>query len=972
MLSGRQSRAWIVPAAVALGLNSAYLALRQDPTPFYFANVVAHLALGLLLAVSVGPMARRAFHALPWPEKAAAAALFGATALGLLLMVTGATRPYRPLLWAHIALGASGGLALLARAAAGALAWIPRPAWAHALALVALAGTALSPAFRYHADQVAPNGRPIVNPTLPPLSMDGEGAGPESPFHPSSADTNTGKIIPATFFMTSPTCGRCHKDIYDQWNASAHHFSSFNNQWYRKAIEYMQDVVGTRPGRWCAGCHDHAVFFNGRFDRPIKEQTFTPEAQNGLGCTSCHSIVHVRSTMGQGDFEIEYPPLHDLAVSDNPILAAIHDYLLKLDPAPHRRVFLKAMHREQTAEFCSSCHKVHLDVPVNAYRWFRGFNDYDNWQASGVSGQGARSFYYPPKPQKCADCHMPLVASNDPVARDGKVKSHRFPAANTALPFVNGDHEQLRVTQEFLRDGVLSVDIFGLVPGEEPAPALAAHKPLAGEPRIASTFAVGEEGGNLGAAASVLLREAAPIWAPLGKVEASLRRGDSARVEVVVRTRRVGHFFPGGTVDAFDVWVELEAEDSNGRKIFHSGEVLDGGRGPVEPGAHFYRSLMLDERGNPINKRNAWAARSVAYVRLIPPGAADTIHYRLRIPEDCGDRVTLRAKVNYRKFMWWNTQWAFAGVRDPEHRDFALGKGYDDGRWVFTGDTSRVSGKVKAIPDLPITVMAEAQAELGILPRGAPAPLAHPSLDRSVRERWNDYGIGLLLQGDLRGAEAAFLKVTEMEPEYADGWVNVARARLLEGDAAEAETYLRKALEVDPRLAKTHFFLGSALKAQGRYDEALEHTRVAQSLYPRDRVVTNQAGRLLFLKRQHQDAIAELEKSLAVDPEDLQAHYNLMLAYQGAGNAEMAQKHQTLYERFKADEASQFITGPYRQLHPHDNNERQAVHEHGSYEPPPPAKPARAATPYRAARRQAMPAAAPVASAAGGATGASR
>jgi len=41
--------------------------------------------------------------------------------------------------------------------------------------------------------------------------------------------------------------------------------------------------------------------------------------------------------------------------------------------------------------------KTLQDVPVNNYRWFRGFNDYDNWQASGVSGQGARSFYYPPK-----------------------------------------------------------------------------------------------------------------------------------------------------------------------------------------------------------------------------------------------------------------------------------------------------------------------------------------------------------------------------------------------------------------------------------------------------------------------------------------------------------------------------------------------------------------------------------------------
>jgi tetratricopeptide (TPR) repeat protein len=587
---------------------------------------------------------------------------------------------------------------------------------------------------------------------------------------------------------------------------------------------------------------------------------------------------------------------------------------------------------------------VHLDVPVNAYRWLRGFNEYDNWQASGVSGQGARSFYYPPKPQQCHDCHMPLVAADDPAARDGHVHSHRFPGANTALPYVNGDAEQLRVTQEFLQAGQVTLDIFALSRPE--AGAEAQTRATGGEPRAMSTFAVGEEALHSG---TLTLSPAAEVSAPLDLADAAVRRGESVRVDVVVRTRGVGHFFPGGTVDAFDVWVELEARDEHGRVLLHSG-ALEGEGGPVDPAAHFYRSLMLDEHGNPINKRNAWMTRSVAYVRLIPPGAADTVRYRLSVPKDCGERITLRARLNYRKFAWWHTQWAFAGVRDPEHADFALGTGYDDGRWVFTGDTSKVSGDVKGIPDLPITVMAEAKAEIQILPKGAKAPEVAPLLDAKVRERWNDYGIGLLLQGDLRGAEAAFLKVTEIEPAYADGWVNVARARLQEGDAAGAEAMLRKALELDPRLAKTHFFLGSALKAQGRYDEALEHTRVAQRLYPRDRVVINQAGRLLFLKRQHQEATVELSKVLAVDPEDLQAHYNLMLAYRGAGNEEMAKTHRTLYERFKADEAAQFITGPYRKLHPHDNNERQQIHEHRTVERE--AKEAPAAGAYRTAQRR--------------------
>jgi tetratricopeptide (TPR) repeat protein len=95
-------------------------------------------------------------------------------------------------------------------------------------------------------------------------------------------------------------------------------------------------------------------------------------------------------------------------------------------------------------------------------------------------------------------------------------------------------------------------------------------------------------------------------------------------------------------------------------------------------------------------------------------------------------------------------------------------------------------------------------------------------------------------------------------------------------------------------------------------------------------VVVNQIGRVLFLERQYKDAILELQKVLAIDPEDLQAHYNLMLCYQGLGDGAMAKKHEALYLRFKADEAAQFITGPYRQLHPEDNNERQSIHEHTS------------------------------------------
>jgi tetratricopeptide (TPR) repeat protein len=320
--------------------------------------------------------------------------------------------------------------------------------------------------------------------------------------------------------------------------------------------------------------------------------------------------------------------------------------------------------------------------------------------------------------------------------------------------------------------------------------------------------------------------------------------------------------------------------------------------------------------------------RSVAYVRLIPPSSADTVHYRFSVPPATAGPLTAIARVNYRKFSWWNTHWSYAGVRDPSDKNAAVSPDHDDGRWLFRGDTSRVSGAMKAAPALPITVMAEARRTFTVAPRGS-SPLRSVMIGAtSTRERWNDYAIGLLLQGDLSGATRGFGKVTEIDPSYADGWVNVARVQLQEGDMIAAERTLRRALQADARLARTHFFLGAALKSLGRYDEALAELEVAAAAYPRDRVVLNQKARVLFLQRRYADAIATFERVLAIDPEDVQAHYNLMLSYRGAGDVAAAGREEQLYVRFKADEASQAITGPFRRLNPEDNNERQPVHVH--------------------------------------------
>ena len=110
---------------------------------------------------------------------------------------------------------------------------------------------------------------------------------------------------------------------------------------------------------------------------------------------------------------------------------------------------------------------------MNHYKDFvRGQNHYDPFLLSGVSGHGARSFYYPDVAKtNCTECHMELKPSTDFGARDfdGKggreIHDHLFIGANTGLAAILGDNETAERHARFLNDKKVRVDIFGLRDG---------------------------------------------------------------------------------------------------------------------------------------------------------------------------------------------------------------------------------------------------------------------------------------------------------------------------------------------------------------------------------------------------------------------------------------------------------------------------------------------------------------------------
>jgi tetratricopeptide (TPR) repeat protein len=716
-------------------------------------------------------------------------------------------------------------------------------------------------------------------------------AGPkegEKYFFPSLARTATGNFIPAETLMMDSYCLKCHEDAYKGWFHSAHHFSSFNNPAYLASVRETREVSLKRDGnvqasRWCAGCHDPVPFFSGAFDDPSFDVVKHATSQAGITCTTCHAITNVNSPRGNADFTIEEPTHYPFAFSDNAALQYVNNLLVKAKPSFHKKTFLKPLHK--TAEFCSTCHKVHLPFALNHYKEFlRGQNHYDSYLLSGVSGHGARSFYYPEVARtNCAECHMPLQASADFGARlfddSGKptIHNHLFPAANTALPYLRNEPEFVKAHQEFLK-GTMRVDLFGI-----------------------------KEEGTIDGALTAPLRPVVPVLQP----------GRKYLLEAVVRTVKLGPHFTQGTVDSNEVWLDVTVT-SGGKVIGRNGGIDK--QGEVDPWSHFLNVYMLDKEGNRIDRRNPQDIFTPLYNHQIPPGAGQVAHYELQLPEELTAPVTVDLRLQYRKF---DKQYMDFVTRTAKPGDNPI-RGYEPGKPYYN--------------DLPITTLA---VDSITFPVAGVDVTVEPqkSAIADAWQRWNDYGIGLLLEGggagpgktELKQAEQAFMEVEKLD--RFDGPLNLARVYFTEGRLDEAVAALGRAAKYDNPPAPPWaiaWFSGVVNKQQGHLDEAIKNFR--SILYDRteerdrrkfdfskDYVALNELGQTLFERAKQmrgaenksaredllRQAKEEFGKTLLLDPENVTAHYALAQLYQLLGDEKSSAKHRELHARYKPDDNAQ-------------------------------------------------------------------
>ena len=688
----------------------------------------------------------------------------------------------------------------------------------------------------------------------------------ENPFLPSRALSITGQFIPADAFPKAAYCAKCHEDAHREWRQSAH-ANSFRAPFYMRNIELLIRQKGIDYTRHCEGCHNPIALLSGSLTKDSQlDRSFD---EDGITCMVCHSIQKLQNATGTGSYVMGIPATM-VAEDGTPIPgeASFDDVLAH--PKLHSKAVMKDFY--STPEFCAVCHKAALPKMLNDYKWQRAFSVYDEWQQSSWSRESPLPFYKKDSVSTCQTCHMPgSDSSRDYAAKEGKIKSHRFLGANTAIPTFYGYREQLDKVQEFLKDAV-GIDLFAI---ERQGPG-------------------GKE----------------QMIAPLGSTVFRLAGGEAETICLVIQNKKIGHSLVPEQRDFYESWVEFEARDADGKIVYRSGYLEPNGY--LEEHAHTYTNRLVSVDGKLLDLHQVWATKVKTYDNTISPGRSDLVRYRFWIPPDAQSPITITAKVNYRRFRRGFTDFVFQAPRE-----------------------------------FPVVEIASKSLMLKL---GVNEPF--PGVDRKAELlRWNNYGIALLGEQQYWRAEKAFRRAVEIDPEYADGYINQALAeysKLIEnkregpdgvGNMSIANTsydkyepalkLLARALEVTPRNARALYYRGLIYRLQNKLEAAAADQKDVMARFPRFRQSRQELGYIYYLQKSFLDAQKQFEALQAINPDDLTAHYYLSLICDRLGMKDRALEEGAEYAEHREDPTVGRLAQDFWRRYPAVADELAPYHTHG-------------------------------------------
>jgi Tfp pilus assembly protein PilF len=387
-------------------------------------------------------------------------------------------------------------------------------------------------------------------------------------------------------------------------------------------------------------------------------------------------------------------------------------------------------------------------------------------------------------------------------------------------------------------------------------------------------------------------RNGGKLIAPLGSQPFEVAPGDTLTVSVVIQNKGIAHSFVPEQRDFYESWVEFEAKDASGRTLAHSGGLRQDGS--LDPFAHSFTNRLVNKRGGLNDLHQVWDTRVVAYNNTIQSGRSQIVRYEFKAPPDVSGPFTITAKINYRRF-------------NQHFIDFGISKHYE----------------------MPVVEMALRARTLAIGTNSISPP---DPQDNKEWMRWNNYGIGLLDAQQYADSARTFERVTELRPDYADGFTNVAIADFQWERYDEARSSLEKALQLAPHNARALYYLALVERTQGHLEVAISDLREITAQFPRSRDAHRELGFSLYQQHKYDEARTEYETLQSIDPDDLAAHYILSIVYRRLGMKEQAARESAAFADQKDDPTASTYALEFLRKHPEITSESVPWHTHRDIE----------------------------------------
>jgi Ca-activated chloride channel family protein len=145
-------------------------------------------------------------------------------------------------------------------------------------------------------------------------------------------------------------------------------------------------------------------------------------------------------------------------------------------------------------------------------------------------------------------------------------------------------------------------------------------------------------------------------------------------------------------------------------------------------------------------------------------------------------------------------------------------------------------------------------------------------------------------------------------PQTERGHIGNGNKAFEKGEFTDAEAAYKKALEKNPKSREAQFNLGDAQFKQKRYDEAIrefQNSAVTTKNAADQSASLYNIGNSLFEANKYPESIEAYKKALALNPNDEDARYNLMLARERMKQQQQQKQNQKKDDKQKQDQQKQ-------------------------------------------------------------------